>query len=183
MLEAWLARGSRSQVEDPTTAKHMTASTTRATPPSMPRIFTFKSLNSRISVRSRIAAIAVIPVVGFLANGIAFTTGETGVESAFLSVQHATAVAEASEGFKAGLAAMRIGLRDFIADSNQESITAFDAGSKQAAQSLVAIENSLNQSEGIGLSALNRSIAAARDNFLAVKKEQEILGFTEAEGV
>src|ERR1700675_1408721 len=97
----------------------MTASTTRAMPPSMPRILTFKSLNSKISVRSRIVAIAVIPVIGFLTNGITFTAGETGVERAFLSAERATELADASEGFKAGLAAMRIGIRDLVADPSQ----------------------------------------------------------------
>src|SRR5712675_1464247 len=102
----------------------MTANTTRAMPLSMPRILTFKSLNSRVSVRSRIVAIAVIPVIGFLTNGIAFTAGETDVESAFRSVKQATALADASEAFKAGLASMRIGLRDFVADPTQESMSA-----------------------------------------------------------
>jgi methyl-accepting chemotaxis protein len=152
-------------------------------PPWIPRIFSFKSLNSKISVRSRIAAIAVIPVIGFLTNGIAFTTSETDVESAFLSARHATVLADASEGFKAGLAAMRIGLRDFIADPNQESIAAFDAGSRQASQALDTIESSVSEAERFGLTALGRSITAARDNFLTVKKEQENLGSTEADGI
>jgi methyl-accepting chemotaxis protein len=151
-------------------------------PPSMPRILTFKSLNSRVSVRNRIAAIAVIPVVGFLANGFAFNAGDTDVESAFRSVRLATAVADASDGFKAGLAAMRIGLRDFVADPNQESISAFDVGASQASLSLGIIEASASETERFAQTALNRSIAAARENFLKVKKEQENLGFTEASG-
>jgi methyl-accepting chemotaxis protein len=161
----------------------MTASTTRAMPPSMPRILTFKSLNSKISVRSRIVAIAVIPVIGFLTNGIAFTAGETDVEGAVLSVKQATSLADASEGFKAGLAAMRIGIRDFIADPNQDSIAAFDAGTRQASQSLDTIGSAVNETERLALSALNKSIAAARNNFLRVKKEQGELGFTETDGI
>jgi methyl-accepting chemotaxis protein len=149
----------------------------------MPRILTFKSLNSRISVRSRIVAIAVIPVIGFLTNGGAFTAGETDVEGAFLSVKNATALADASEGFKAGLAAMRIGIRDFITDPNQDSIADFDAGIRQASQSLDTIESSVNETGRVALSALNKSIAAARDNFLTVKKEQGELGFTETDGI
>ena len=43
-------------------------------------------LISKVSVRSRIAAIAVIPVVGFLANGLAFTSGETQGGHAFVGV-------------------------------------------------------------------------------------------------
>jgi methyl-accepting chemotaxis protein len=149
----------------------------------MPRIFSSKGLNSRVSVRSRIVAIAVIPVIGFLTNGIAFTAGETDVDNAFHSVRQATALADASEGFKAGLAAMRIGIRDFVAEPNQGSIAVFDAGSRQASQGLDAIESSMSAAERFGLSALNRGIAAAQDNFLTVKKEQGNLGFTEADGI
>jgi methyl-accepting chemotaxis protein len=160
----------------------MTDSITRATPPSTRRT-SFKLLNSRVSVRSRIVAIAVIPVIGFLANGIAFKAGETDVESAFLSVKQATALADASEGFKAGLAAMRIGLRDFVSATDQDSIAAFDAGSQQASQSLAAIESQESEADRSVLTTLNRSIAAARDNFLKLKSEQESLGFTETDGL
>jgi methyl-accepting chemotaxis protein len=149
----------------------------------MPRIISFKGLNSKISVRSRIALIAVVPVIGFLTNGVAFITGETDVESAFRGARQATELADASEGFKAGLAGMRIGLRDFVANPDQESIAAFDAGSSQASQNLRTIESSVSEDDRFGLSALNRSIAAARDNFQTVKKEQENLGFTEADGI
>jgi methyl-accepting chemotaxis protein len=152
-------------------------------PPSMPRILTFKSLNSRISVRSRIIAIAAIPVIGFLTNGIAFTAGETDVESAFRSVKQAAALADASEGFKAGLAAMRIGLRDFVAEPSQESISAFDAGSRRASQSLDTIESSVSESERSALATLSRSMAAAQDNFLRVKREQENLGLAETDAI
>jgi methyl-accepting chemotaxis protein len=150
---------------------------------SMPSIFSLKFLNSKVSVRGRIVAIAVIPVIGFLSNGIAFTVGETDVDGAFFSVRQATALADASEGFKAGLASMRIGIRDFVADPNQGSIAAFDAGSRLASQSLDAIESSVSETERFGLSALGRTIAAARDNFLNVKKEQDALGLTEADGI
>src|SRR5438309_8055556 len=114
----------------------MTANPAHPMPNSVPRIFTFKFLNSKTSVRSRIVAIAVIPVIGFLTNGITFTAGETDVQAAFLSARHATDLTEASEGFKAGVAAMRIGIRDFVADPSPEAIAAFEAGGLQASQSL-----------------------------------------------
>ena len=53
-------------------------------------------LVSGLSVRNRIILLAVIPVFGFLANGLAFTTGETQVESALLSVKRASALADVS---------------------------------------------------------------------------------------
>ena len=161
----------------------MIASTNRATPHPMWRIFSFKLLNSKISVRSRIIAIAAIPVIGFLANGIAFTAGENAVESSVLSVKQATALADAAEGFKAGLAAMRIGLRDFIARPAHESIAAFDAGIQQASQSLKIFEAALSEDQRPTLAALDRSIAAAQESFLAVKKQQQALGFSEADGI
>jgi methyl-accepting chemotaxis protein len=152
-------------------------------PLSVPRILSFRFLNSKTSVRSRIVAIAVIPLIGFLVNGIAFTAGETDVANAFRSAEHATDLADASEGFKAGLAAMRIGIRDFIAEPSQESIAAFEAGSAQASQSFHSIETSVSQDQRFVLSALTRSMAAVQDNFLMVKKEQRDLGFTETDGI
>jgi methyl-accepting chemotaxis protein len=136
-----------------------------------------------ISVRGRIVAIAVIPVIGSLANDLAFTAGETDVEGAFSSVKQATALADASEGFKAGLAGMRMGIRDFIADPNPDSIATFDAGSTLASQSLATIEGAVSASARFGLATLSRSIADTQANFLTAKKEQANLGFTEADGI
>ncbi|HEY4404478.1 MAG TPA: hypothetical protein VGN55_07465, partial [Xanthobacteraceae bacterium] len=183
---ATIARGgtrSRVQNHTPVTAIPMIASTTRVMPLSVPRILSFKFLNSKTSVRSRIVAIAVIPLVGFLTNGITFTAGETDVAGAFRSAEHATELADASEEFKAGLAAMRMGIRDFIADPSQDAISAFEAGSAQVSQSLHTIESSVSVDERPVLFALTRSIAAVQDDFLTVKKEQRNLGFTDTDGI
>src|SRR5918994_7176037 len=61
---------------------------------------TFHRLISKLSVRTRIITIAFIPVLGLLANGLAFTSGETEVQSAFGSVGEANALADASRDFK-----------------------------------------------------------------------------------
>jgi methyl-accepting chemotaxis protein len=66
-----------------------------------------------LSVRARIVAIALIPVVGFLANGIAFTSGAADVEAAFSSVKRAARLSDAAHDFKASLASMRLTVRDF----------------------------------------------------------------------
>src|SRR5437870_4294476 len=83
---------------------------------------------SKLSVRSRIAAIAVIPVVGFLANGLAFTSGETEVGNAFESVKSAAVLADASREFKAALARMQMASKDFVAQPSDEEVAAFSAG-------------------------------------------------------
>jgi hypothetical protein len=77
--------------------------------------FSLPQIISKLSVRSRIAAIAVIPVVGFLANGLAFTAGETAVGNAFESVRSAAVLADTGREFKAALARMQMISKDFVA--------------------------------------------------------------------
>ena len=65
-------------------------------------------LITRISVRTRIIVLAAIPVVGFLANGIAYTVGEREVESAFRTADAASDLAESAASFKDALIQMRV---------------------------------------------------------------------------
>ena len=59
-----------------------------------------------LSVRTRIIGLALIPVVGFLANGIAFTSGQGEVTDAFANVGTAAALADASREFKLALSTL-----------------------------------------------------------------------------
>ena len=63
----------------------------------------FARIFSKLSVRARIIVLGVIPVIGFLANGIAFLSGDSEVGQAFDSVHRNTAVADASRDLKIGL--------------------------------------------------------------------------------
>ena len=49
-------------------------------------------LVSGLTVRTRIVVLAAIPLLGFLANGTAFTTGQAEVEDDFDSVKQAAAL-------------------------------------------------------------------------------------------
>src|SRR5437899_8229761 len=95
-----------------------------------------------LSVRTRIIFLAVIPVVGFLANGIAFTSGETEVEGAFTIVKRATVLANAGHDLKAAFATMRISARDFVSKPREELVVSFDNSQKLAAKSLDTIDSS-----------------------------------------
>ena len=53
-------------------------------------------LVSGLTVQTRIVVLAAIPLLAFLANGTAFTTGQVEVENAFASVKHATTLSETS---------------------------------------------------------------------------------------
>src|SRR4029079_9200301 len=55
----------------------------RTLPLSIPRTISPKRLGSGLSVRARMVAIILIPVVGFVANGLAFLIGERKVDMAF----------------------------------------------------------------------------------------------------
>src|SRR5580704_11692308 len=92
------------------------------------RKLSLQQLVAKLSVRSRIAAIAVIPVVGFLANGLAFTSGETEVRNAFESVKSAAVLADASREFKAALARMQMASKDFVAQPSDDEVAAFATG-------------------------------------------------------
>jgi methyl-accepting chemotaxis protein len=139
--------------------------------------------SSKMSVRARIALIAAIPVLAFLANGAAYMTGWARVEDAFQSVRRAAQVADASAQFKAGIAAMRIGVRDFIANPDRGAIAAVAAGNRQASQSLERIESSIERSQDSEIDGLNGQIAQVASNFLQLTQQQEALGLTDRDGV
>ena len=66
-------------------------------------------------MRARVVVLGIIPVIGFLATGIAFVTGDAEVGRAFDSVHRDTEVADASRDLKAGLLMMRAATTDFVA--------------------------------------------------------------------
>ena len=73
-----------------------------------------------ISVRARIAALALIPVVGFAIVGLAYLAGEQEIEAAFESVKTSGALADASHDFKSAISTMRISAKEFATSPNQK---------------------------------------------------------------
>src|SRR3954469_1283298 len=112
---------------------------------------------SAVSVRARIIAFALIPVAGFLANGIAFTSGEADVQTAFASVHRAAALADASNDFKDALAVMRLTVRDFASKPDEMPVEAFEESRKVAAKSLDLLEASLSTTERREVAGLHES--------------------------
>jgi methyl-accepting chemotaxis protein len=145
--------------------------------------FDKRALIPTLSVRTRIIAIAVIPVVGFLANGIAFTSGEAEVDSAFRMVRKATVLSNAGHDLKAAFATMRISMRDFVAKPNHDLVLTFKSSHELATKSLDIIEGSLNETERKNLAHLRARIVPFAPVFEELVKEQEKLGFTENSGI
>ena len=70
-----------------------------------------------VSVRTRIVVLALVPVVGFLANGMTYVSGKRDVDGAFRSVGNSHALADASRDFKIAVDGMRIAVKDFTASA------------------------------------------------------------------
>src|ERR1700749_3892440 len=98
---------------------------------------------SKMSVRARIVVLAVIPVIGFLAIGLAYMTGDTEVGRAFDTVHRDTAVADASRDLKTGLLIMRATTTEFVARPSDEEVHDFNEGQGLAIKSLERIATAL----------------------------------------
>jgi methyl-accepting chemotaxis protein len=140
------------------------------------------SIVSKFSVRSRITAIAVIPVVGFLANGLAFNAGETEVGDAFESVKSAAVLADASREFKAALARMQMASKDFSAQPADNEVKAFGAGYDLASNSLDAIAASIDALHRDDIGIAHQALSDMKLNFDALADEQRELGYSPSEG-
>jgi methyl-accepting chemotaxis protein len=125
----------------------------------------------------------MIPVAGFLANGIFFEGGEKDVEAAFDRYKIAAAIADASRDFKENIGSMRISARDFAARPSNESIVEFENAAAGALRNLNAIGLSLDDEQRKQLGPLNETLKTVARNFQRVVEEQRELGFTDDEGL
>jgi methyl-accepting chemotaxis protein len=144
--------------------------------------FSFHRLVTRVSVRVRIVVLALIPVVGFLVNGIAYTVGETQVERAFRTAERASDVAETSREFRTALIGLRVRTRDFVTHPNQEVIHAFETGHDTAIQALAAITAAVDGQTRQKLASLKPQLEEVAAQFDDLARNQKMLGFAESEG-
>jgi methyl-accepting chemotaxis protein len=138
---------------------------------------------SRLSVRTRIIVLGVIPVIGFLANAIASISGDIEVGRAFASVHRNTEVADASRDLKTGLLMMRAATTDFAAHPSAAQVENFGAGQTLATQSLGRIEAMLSSDEQDTIRPLRITVRDLKTSFESLVSEQKSLGFNESEGV
>jgi len=138
---------------------------------------------SKLSVRARIIVLGVIPVIGFLANGIAFTAGDIEVGRAFDSVHRDTVVANASRDLKTGLLMMRAATTQFVARPSDAEVKDFDDGQDLATKSLDRIAATLAASEQDVITPLRITVRDLKTSFGSLVNEQKALGYTETEGI
>ena len=134
-----------------------------------------------ISVRARIAALALIPVVGFAIVGLAYLAGEQEIEAAFESVKTSGALADASHDFKSAISTMRISAKEFATSPSGDKIKAFHEGYALARKSLETIAGEDSEHKHIG--SLQGRLQELKERFAALVGEQEQLGFTDSDGI
>jgi methyl-accepting chemotaxis protein len=140
-------------------------------------------LAGRLSVRSRIVVLALIPVIGFLANGITYVSGEGEVGHSFATVNRSRELADASREFKIAVAAMRITAKDFTVSPHGSLVDAFLQSQDAATKNLDVIQKSIRGMRGDDITALRQSLAGLKRNFDKLVAEQRTLGFEENEGL
>jgi methyl-accepting chemotaxis protein len=149
----------------------------------LPRLMPPRQLISRVSVRTRIVAIAVIPVIGFLANGMAFTSGETEVGRAFESAQRAGQLADASRELKVALTAMRMSTTEFATQPSYDLVRVFGESHDSALRNLDTIEAATDPQQSADFGTLRGKVESLKMSFSSLIREQEELGFQESEGL
>jgi methyl-accepting chemotaxis protein len=139
-------------------------------------------LLTTFSVRTRIIVLALIPVVGFIANGLTYVSGERQVGAAFQTVRQSGNLADTSRDFKAALSQIRIIVKDFSADPNTDLVVKFAQAHSLALRSLDTIESQTGRNAA-GIQGLRKSVLELRNNFSELVKEQNTLGFDDTSGL
>jgi methyl-accepting chemotaxis protein len=140
-------------------------------------------LVTSMSVRTRIVVIALVPLLGFLANGIAFTTGEAEVDHAFESVQLAGTLEDSARDFKDALSRMRNSAGDFAREPRPAHIKTFNDSRELALRSLDRIEKNSEKDAFRFLSHLRFVISNLETVFGQMVKAQEKVGFDDTQGI
>jgi len=143
----------------------------------------FNRIIARFSVRTRIILLAMIPVLGFLANGIAFVVGENEVEDSFKTVERASDLADTSRAFMTALITMRANTRDFAARPSDDLIHQFEKTHASATRMLPILETSADADARKDLIPVKAELEEIATQFDDLARNQKILGFTESDGV
>ena len=136
-----------------------------------------------VTVRTRIIVLAVIPLLGFLANGTAFVTGQSEVGDAFASVKRAGAIAAASQDLKDSLSSMRIVVRDYAAQPGEDLIRSFDNMLSSSIANLDGIEKDSGAEMRSEMAGMRLNLTATKSRFEHLVAAQKTLGYTENEGL
>jgi HAMP domain-containing protein len=141
------------------------------------------NLLTSFSVRTRIVILALIPVVGFLANGLTYVSGEGEVASAFQTVKQSNALADASRDFKSSISAIRLIVKDFSTKPSDSLVEGFEKAHALALRSLDTIAASIDARQAENTKGLRADVLGLRSTFHELVQQQTALGFDESTGL
>jgi methyl-accepting chemotaxis protein len=134
------------------------------------------------SIRTRIVFLALIPVVGFLANGVSFEFNERQADRVFANSTISQRLMEAGLELKAALTALQSTARDFAMQPTAARIESFETA-KNAAGSSIAILDQYSDATGkAAVAGLRDQLAETHGKFTNLAKKQKTFGLTETDG-
>jgi methyl-accepting chemotaxis protein len=142
-----------------------------------------RRLISKFSVRARIVAIALIPVVGFIANALTFMGGEHEVSAALDSLRQATAAADASREFKGAVVTIQAAARSFADHPRPGYLQILSAAQQEANTQFARIRQFSVGQDRSNIDAIERTFARMHGNFQELNKEYQRLGVDGESGI
>jgi methyl-accepting chemotaxis protein len=139
-------------------------------------------LIASVSVRTRIIGLALIPVLGFVANGGTFISGQTEVNGAFENAATAAALADASQDFKVALAQLQIAAKDYVAQPSDQRMKDFEAIQTLTTKNFNRIAVAANNMQQDDIAQIRQKLGELRLNFEYLVDEQKSLGYSDAQG-
>jgi methyl-accepting chemotaxis protein len=136
-----------------------------------------------LSVRARIAALAMIPVVGFLANGVNYWVSEQEIGQAFDGVRRSAVLTDASRDLKGALEGIRSSAKEVAARPAPALIKAFGDNHAAALRSLERIQKYGDPDDTRTIPHIMRTVGGLRENFDNLIKAQEKVGFSDTTGI
>src|SRR5947209_3612593 len=132
-----------------------------------------------LSVRARIALLALIPVVGFVANGINYIVSEREVGQAFDAVNRSNDLTDASAALRSGLESIRFVAKEMAFNPSPPLVKSFNDHHAVAVKSLELIQKTGDPEDTRTIPHILRTVAGLKDNFATLAKGLEEVGFNE----
>jgi diguanylate cyclase (GGDEF)-like protein/PAS domain S-box-containing protein len=147
------------------------------------RTISLSNLISSLSVRSRTVALALTPFIGLLAIGIAYTSGERQIATAFTNMANATELADASRDFRRAVETMHGTARDFVAHPDEAYVRKFRQADRAAFASLGMIAVLDTSADRDSLDQVQQTVAGLSVFFASLVETQRQLGYDELQGL
>jgi methyl-accepting chemotaxis protein len=142
-----------------------------------------RRLINALSVRNRVVILALIPVIGFVANAATFRSGENNVSAAFGRFKHSTDLVESSRQFNEAIMSIRLAVKNYSAEPDQDKVDRFNIAYSRAFQSLTEIASAIGDDQTNNVAQIRTTLENIEVMVEDLVDEQEALGYSENAGI